>query len=247
MNIAKRPPQMNWVYENPKAEIKIAVIPLRNVYNGESTHAIIFVDIGSKSYETAVLSLDECCRYKKLMESLQLMPDLSAKEKKKAGEVLRRSIIQQQKEGELPLYFDKNGCYCLTNKSWVAVEGDTTIGINPQICYVIDPQVEKLKLLRTNNAQPVTRLLKSIYNEPDELYLLDQIKDEHDEIAKERDVISLHQSMHALNARELDIIRRRYYEDQTQMEIATELGISQAQVSRLEKNAIRSLRRQMDQ
>ena len=141
MNIAKRPPQMNWVYENPKAEIKIAVIPLRNVYNGESTHAIIFVDIGSKSYETAVLSLDECCRYKKLMESLQLMPDLSAKEKKKAGEALRRSIIQQQKEGELPLYFDKNGCYRLPNESWVAVEGDTTIGINPQICYVIDPQV----------------------------------------------------------------------------------------------------------
>ena len=164
MNIAKRPPQMNWVYENPKAEIKIAVIPLRNVYNGESTHAIIFVDIGSKSYETAVLSLDECCRYKKLMESLQLMPDLSAKEKKKAGEVLRRSIIQQQKEGELPLYFDKNGCYCLPNKSWVAVEGDTTIGINPQICYVIDPQVEKLKLLRTNQAQPVTHLLNSISN-----------------------------------------------------------------------------------
>lgn len=91
MNIAKRPPQMNWVYEKPKAEIKIAVIPLRNVYNGESTHAIIFVDIGSKSYETAVLSLDECCRYKKLMESLQLMPDLSAKEKKEG----RRGIETQ--------------------------------------------------------------------------------------------------------------------------------------------------------
>src|SRR5699024_10293564 len=90
-----------WVYENPKAEIKIAVIPLRNVYNGESTHAIIFVDIGSKSYETAVLSLDECCRYKKLMESLQLMPDLSAKEKKKAGEVLRRSISEHCTMGKL--------------------------------------------------------------------------------------------------------------------------------------------------
>lgn len=70
------------------------------------------------------------------------------------------------------MYFDKNGCYRLPNESWVAVEGDTTIGINPQIRYVIDPQVEKLKLLRTNNAQPVTHLLKSIYNEPDELYLL---------------------------------------------------------------------------
>ena len=96
--------------------------------------------------------------------------------------------------------------------------------------------------------QSVLSIFEPIYSsDGDELYLLDQIKDEHDEIAKERDVISLHQSMHALNARELDIIRRRYYEDQTQMEIATELGISQAQVSRLEKNAIRSLRRQMDQ
>ena len=62
-----------------------------------------------------------------------------------------------------------------------------------------------------------------------------------------RDLISLHASMHVLNEREKDIIRRRYYEDQTQMEIAGELGISQAQVSRLEKNAIRSLRDQMEQ
>ena len=96
--------------------------------------------------------------------------------------------------------------------------------------------------------QSVLSIFEPIYSsDGDELYLLDQIKDEHDEIAMERDLISLRASMHVLNEREKDIIRRRYYEDQTQMEIAGELGISQAQVSRLEKNAIRSLRDQMEQ
>ena len=42
-------------------------------------------------------------------------------------------------------------------------------------------------------------------------------------------------------------LRKRYYEDMTQMEIAKELGISQAQVSRLEKNAIRTLKKEMEQ
>ncbi len=53
--------------------------------------------------------------------------------------------------------------------------------------------------------------------------------------------------MHMLNAREHDILHKRYYEDMTQMEIAQELGISQAQVSRLEKNAIRTLKKEMEQ
>ena len=46
-----------------------------------------------------------------------------------------------------------------------------------------------------------------------------------------------------LKSKEMDIIKKRYYEDKTQTEIAQELGISQAQVSRLEKNAIATLRK----
>ena len=45
-----------------------------------------------------------------------------------------------------------------------------------------------------------------------------------------------------LNERERQIIRMRFYEGQTQMEVAREIGISQAQVSRLEKSALRSMR-----
>ena len=48
--------------------------------------------------------------------------------------------------------------------------------------------------------------------------------------------------MKRLNKREKHIIELRFYEGKTQMEVAQEIGISQAQVSRLEKNALKSMR-----
>ena len=51
--------------------------------------------------------------------------------------------------------------------------------------------------------------------------------------------------MKQLKEKELEILDKRYYQDMTQTEIANELGISQAQVSRLEKSAISTLRKEM--
>ena len=51
--------------------------------------------------------------------------------------------------------------------------------------------------------------------------------------------------MKKLSEREMNIVERRFYKGRTQMEIAEEIGISQAQVSRLEKGAIEKLRRYM--
>ena len=48
--------------------------------------------------------------------------------------------------------------------------------------------------------------------------------------------------MHQLNDREYHIIKKRFYEGKTQTEVADEISISQAQVSRLEKNALKSIR-----
>ena len=56
----------------------------------------------------------------------------------------------------------------------------------------------------------------------------------------------LKRSLTRLKGKELDIIQKRYYQDMTQTEIAGELGISQAQVSRLEKNAIAVLKKEFD-
>lgn len=98
-----------------------------------------------------------------------------------------------------------------------------------------------------DSCQSVLSIFEPIYsNDGDELYLLDQIRDEHDDIRRERDLISLEKSLRVLNEREHDILRKRYYDDKTQMEIAQELGISQAQVSRLEKNAIGALKKEME-
>ena len=52
----------------------------------------------------------------------------------------------------------------------------------------------------------------------------------------------LREAMQRLNSREKHIIELRFYEGKTQMEVAQEIGISQAQVSRLEKNALKSMR-----
>ena len=55
--------------------------------------------------------------------------------------------------------------------------------------------------------------------------------------------LSIAEAMKKLNKRERDIIERRFFEGRTQMEVAEEIGISQAQVSRLEKSAIARIKK----
>ncbi|MGN1077392.1 MAG: sigma-70 family RNA polymerase sigma factor, partial [Candidatus Gallimonas sp.] len=56
---------------------------------------------------------------------------------------------------------------------------------------------------------------------------------------------ALNEAMRRLTEREQKILRLRYYEGKTQTEISAEVGISQAQVSRLEKNALGSIRKEI--
>lgn len=95
--------------------------------------------------------------------------------------------------------------------------------------------------------QSVLSIFEPVYNsDGDELYLLDQIKDDHDEIEKLHNMMTLRKSMKNLYGKEKDIIMKRYFEDKTQTEIAEELGISQAQVSRLEKHALQRLKKEFE-
>jgi RNA polymerase sporulation-specific sigma factor len=76
----------------------------------------------------------------------------------------------------------------------------------------------------------------------DTLYVMDQISDKksREEIWVEH--ISLSEAMKKLSERENEIIVLRFFEGKTQMEVADKIGISQAQVSRLEKNALKTMR-----
>ena len=91
-------------------------------------------------------------------------------------------------------------------------------------------------------SDPVS-LYDPVYNKAgDTLLLMDQLCDEknNDEVWTER--VALGEAMERLGEREKRILFLRYYEGKTQTEISEEVGISQAQVSRLEKNALNNIR-----
>lgn len=86
-------------------------------------------------------------------------------------------------------------------------------------------------------------IFEPIYNEGgDTIYLSDQIADTKDINTDKDMIISLRKAFQKIKSREKDILISRFIIGKTQMEIADYLGISQAQVSRIEKNAIESVR-----
>lgn len=89
-------------------------------------------------------------------------------------------------------------------------------------------------------------LYEPVYSDNgDTLCVMDQVKDSKntDEMWVER--IALGQAVSRLSDRERKILALRFFQGKTQMEVSAEIGISQAQVSRLEKNALRQIRKEM--
>ena len=79
----------------------------------------------------------------------------------------------------------------------------------------------------------------------DALYLMDQISDDKENDEAWIDNIAIGEAMKRLSERERSIISMRFFRGKTQMEIADEIGISQAQVSRIEKGALDRIRKQI--
>jgi len=93
--------------------------------------------------------------------------------------------------------------------------------------------------------EPVS-LYEPIYNDGGEsIYLMDQLSDNTHGDESWLEDIALKEALKKLNERERRIIQMRFYRGKTQMEIAQEIGISQAQVSRLEKAALDRIRKQI--
>lgn len=87
-------------------------------------------------------------------------------------------------------------------------------------------------------------LQEPIYNDGSEsIYIMDQVKDTKNTEEQWSDNITISEAFKKLNDREKRIIGRRFFAGKTQMEVAEEIGISQAQVSRLEKSAIRHIKK----
>lgn len=87
-------------------------------------------------------------------------------------------------------------------------------------------------------------LQEPVYNDGTEsIYIMDQVKDSKNTDEAWTETMTIMQIMKKLNDKEKIIITKRFFDGKTQMEVADEIGISQAQVSRLEKNAIEHIKR----
>lgn len=91
--------------------------------------------------------------------------------------------------------------------------------------------------------QSPVSLYEPVYTEGgDTLYVMDQISDKKNKEDNWIEDLSLKEALKRLDDREKNIIEMRFYEGRTQMEVAQEIGISLAQVSRLEKHALKAMR-----
>lgn len=119
-----------------------------------------------------------------------------------------------------------------------------------------EPDVETIAKLLEIPRQEVVFALEAICD-PVSLYepvysdagesatVMDQIGDTRNTDEHWLEQIALEEAMRRLTSREKHILALRYYDGRTQMEVAKAVGISQAQVSRLEKNAIRQIKKNM--
>ena len=87
-------------------------------------------------------------------------------------------------------------------------------------------------------------LQEPVYNnESENIFIMDQVKDPKNSDEKWTENMTIEEAMKKLGEKEKKIITKRYFDGRTQMEVADEIGISQAQVSRLEKNALEQIKK----
>lgn len=116
-----------------------------------------------------------------------------------------------------------------------------TIG---EIAEELDLTPEEIVFAQEANRSPSSIHETVFENDGDPITLMDQISDDTEDQWFDR--IALKEAIRHLNAREQLIVYLRYYKDQTQSEVAERLGISQVQVSRLEKKILKTMKDQIE-
>ena len=116
----------------------------------------------------------------------------------------------------------------------------------PEVEFIakkLDVSINEVIIALESLKEPVS-MFEPIYNDGgDTIYLYDQIEDKKNNNNEISNKIVLEEAINSLNQRERQILDERYIIGKTQMEIAEELNISQAQISRLEKRAIKQLKK----
>lgn len=115
-----------------------------------------------------------------------------------------------------------------------------------EVAKAIEIEKEMVVMALDAIATPVS-LFDPVYQEDgDALYIMDQVSDKKNKEDNWIENISLKEAMKRLSDREYNIIRLRFFEGKTQTEVADQIAISQAQVSRLEKSALKNMKNYLD-
>lgn len=112
-----------------------------------------------------------------------------------------------------------------------------------ELAKELDVEKEEIVLSLDAIQDPVS-LQEPVYNDgTDNLSIMDQVKDKKNTDEMWAENITMSEALKKLSEKERMIIDKRFFEGRTQMEVADEIGISQAQVSRLEKTALEHMKR----
>ncbi len=112
-----------------------------------------------------------------------------------------------------------------------------------EISEALDLPKEEVVFALEAIQEPISLFEPIFHDSGDAIFVMDQVRDEKEKDDHWLRDISLKEALKKLNNREREILNLRFFEGKTQMEVADEIGISQAQVSRLEKNALKQMRR----
>ena len=112
-----------------------------------------------------------------------------------------------------------------------------------EIAKELELEVESVVMALDAIQDPIS-LFDPVYQDNgDAIFVMDQVQDKKDTDENWLQEISLKEAIKKLNSREKLVLDLRFYKGRTQIEVADEIGISQAQVSRIEKNALKNMRK----
>jgi RNA polymerase sporulation-specific sigma factor len=112
-----------------------------------------------------------------------------------------------------------------------------------EIAEAMEVPREEVVLALESIQEPISLYEPVFHDDGDAIYVMDQVSDTKNTDARWIENITLAEAMKKLSPRERHILDLRFFQGKTQMEVAEEISISQAQVSRLEKNALKYMRK----
>ncbi len=128
----------------------------------------------------------------------------------------------------------------MTAREEIESQGEKTATLS-DIANKLNKTVSEVVYVLDAISQPLS-LYEPVYGDGDSVLIMDQIKDKRNCDENWLTEVSLTEAIEKLSEREKLIVLKRYFEGKTQIEVSGEIGISQAQVSRLEKNAVAHIR-----